>query len=375
VGIATPAVAAPTGSMTDYTPLERGAPVPARTLPVQNSTLATQPQDQAQPVLGEHTAEIDPTGPPVAPLDPTRPTQTMPESDLPIPHAPSTHPAVPDPESFALVPPTLPNGRNIYEYDLAVMKSTGQPWRRAGSDLSKWFNYGFDEDSWTKYLGWRRGMTTGVEGIKGMKPGDGLPDDVADLMHLPRQVSGPEPARQDGGNDGGNNNSNNPGNNAGNQANNMGMMNMAMGMGMPEGMQMNMPDMFNQMNQMGMDPAAMMGMPMMQGMQGMPGMQGMQGMDFAQMAGMMNMFGAGGPQQQQPQQQQQQQQMQQQQQQMQMQMQGGQLQQPQQQPQGGQATPGQTGDAVKQEEGETKPEGTAQGQADGNVSVRSHRQD
>jgi pre-mRNA 3'-end-processing factor FIP1 len=170
------------GSMTDYTPLERGAPVPTRPVQQASSTAAGQPQGQnlgqtqSQPILGEHTAETDPTGPPVAPLDPTSTTQiVVPESDLPVPHAPSTHPAVPDPESFALVPPTLPNGKNIYEYDLAVMKSTGQPWRRPGSDLSKWFNYGFDEDSWSRYLGWRQGMTSGlVEGAEGSS-GNGEP--------------------------------------------------------------------------------------------------------------------------------------------------------------------------------------------------------
>jgi pre-mRNA 3'-end-processing factor FIP1 len=343
--------------MTDYTPLERGAPVPARPVQQASSTAAGQPQGQglgqtqSQPILGEHTAETDPTGPPVAPLDPTSTTQiVVPESDLPVPHAPSTHPAVPDPESFALKPPTLPNGKNIYEYDLAVMKSTGQPWRRPGSDLSKWFNYGFDEDSWSRYLGWRQGMTSGVEAVKGMKPGETLQDDVADLLRVPRAVPGMENqgGATPGNNDSSNNNANN---NDANQANNMAMMGMGMGMGMPDGMQMSMPDMFNQMNQMGMDPAAMMGMPMMQGMQGMQG----GGMDFAQMAGMMNnMFGAGG----QPQQQQQQQQQQPQQQQHQVQ-------------QGGLGTPGQGGETVKQEEGDVKTEGTPQNQGDSNVRLSS----
>ena len=346
------------GSMTDYTPLERGAPVPTRPVQQASSTAAGQPQGQglgqtqSQPILGEHTAETDPTGPPIAPLDPTSTTQiVVPESDLPVPHAPSTHPAVPDPESFALKPPTLPNGKNIYEYDLAVMKSTGQPWRRPGSDLSKWFNYGFDEDSWSRYLGWRQGMTSGVEAVKGMKPGETLQDDVADLLRVPRAVPGMENqgGATPGNNDSSNNNANN---NDANQANNMAMMGMGMGMGMPDGMQMSMPDMFNQMNQMGMDPAAMMGMPMMQGMQGMQG----GGMDFAQMAGMMNnMFGAGG----QPQQQQQQQQQQ----------------QPQQQQhqvqQGGLGTPGQGGETVKQEEGDVKTEGTPQNQGDSNVRLSS----
>ena len=198
-----------------------------------------------------------------------------------------------------------------------------------------------------------------VEGLERFKaaPGEGLTDEVADLMGLPRPIpgaSGGQPGQggmQDGNMAGG---SNEVGGVNGNQAGGMNpaaMAAMGMGMGMPmnmqDGMGMGMtPEMFNQMGQMGMD--GMMGMPMMQGM------QGMQGMDFAQMAGMMGgmggMFGGQGqgmtPQQQQqmpPQ--------------MQQQLQGG-------------GTPGQGGDPVKQEEGDVKAEGTPQPQnAQGDQSV------
>ena len=46
------------------------------------------------------------------------------------------------------------DGRSIYEVDMANM--TDKPWRRPGSDISDWFNYGFDEISWEAYCYRRR---------------------------------------------------------------------------------------------------------------------------------------------------------------------------------------------------------------------------
>jgi len=345
----------PSGSTTDYTPLERGAPVPTRGGPagqpdlIQPTLSVPNPSD---PTVQEEPTANDPNGTELTQALPSATNyQEYPQSDLPVPHAPSTHPRVPDPTTFSLEPPTLPNGKNIYEYDLAVMRSTGQPWRRPGSDLSQWFNYGFDEDSWGKYLGWRKGMVEGLERFKAA-PGEGLTGEVADLMGLPRPAPGaPGGQLGQGGMPDGNmpSGSNDVAGANGNQAGGMNpaaMAAMGMGMGMPmnmqDGMGMGMtPEMFNQMGQMGMD--GMMGMPMMPGMQGM---QGMQGMDFAQMAGMMGGMGGmfGGQGQGMPPQQQQQIPPQ-----VQQQLQGG-------------GTPGQGGVPVKQEEGDVKAEGTPQPQ-------------
>jgi len=67
----------------------------------------------------------------------------------------------PDPNTLppATAPPSHPNidpnligtldGRSILEVDLSSLND--KPWRRPGSDLSDWFNYGFDEISWEAY--------------------------------------------------------------------------------------------------------------------------------------------------------------------------------------------------------------------------------
>ncbi|KZO89394.1 hypothetical protein CALVIDRAFT_532121 [Calocera viscosa TUFC12733] len=41
------------------------------------------------------------------------------------------------------------DARSIYEVELQSL--TEKPWRQSGSDLSDWFNYGFDEISWEAY--------------------------------------------------------------------------------------------------------------------------------------------------------------------------------------------------------------------------------
>jgi pre-mRNA 3'-end-processing factor FIP1 len=291
------------------------------------------------------------------------------QSDLPIPHAPPTHPPLPDPKTFTLDPPTTRDGKSVYEYDLATLRSTGQPWRRPGSDLSDWFNYGFDEDSWDRYLGWRKGMVVGVQGVKDLPNRSDLPDELADQLGVPRVV----PSLRGQGDDqidpnhpvGGMSHLNNSNGNNNNVTDPtmatmaaMAGMGMPMGMNMPEGMNMNlsgmnMPgmnqDMLNQMNQMRMDPGMMASLPMMQGM--MQGMHSGAGMDFNQMAGMMGgMFG-------------------QQQGQGQAQGQGG-LPTTGQTVQGlnvGGGTPRQAGEQVKQEEGDVKPS-TLQTVGEQNVS-------
>ena len=45
-------------------------------------------------------------------------------------------------------------GRPIYEVDIAALAE--KAWRRPGSDISDWFNYGFDEISWEAYCYRRR---------------------------------------------------------------------------------------------------------------------------------------------------------------------------------------------------------------------------
>jgi pre-mRNA 3'-end-processing factor FIP1 len=70
---------------------------------------------------------------------------------------PSTLPPVTAPASHPKIDPTVTGtieGRSVYEVDLSNMAD--KPWRRPGSDISDWFNYGFDEISWEAYCYRRR---------------------------------------------------------------------------------------------------------------------------------------------------------------------------------------------------------------------------
>ncbi|CCL98162.1 uncharacterized protein FIBRA_00156 [Fibroporia radiculosa] len=67
---------------------------------------------------------------------------------LPPAKAPPSHPTI-NPDA----PGTFDN-RSILEVDLNALAE--KPWRRPGSDLSDWFNYGFDELSWEAYCYRRR---------------------------------------------------------------------------------------------------------------------------------------------------------------------------------------------------------------------------
>ena len=74
----------------------------------------------------------------------------MDPNTLPPATAPPSHPQI-DPE----VPGTF-NGQSILEVDLAALSD--KAWRRPGSDISDWFNYGFDEISWEAYCHRRKEM-------------------------------------------------------------------------------------------------------------------------------------------------------------------------------------------------------------------------
>jgi pre-mRNA 3'-end-processing factor FIP1 len=71
-------------------------------------------------------------------------------STLPPVTAPPSHPAI-DPTAVGIL-----DGRSIFEVDIAAMAE--KPWRRPGSDISDWFNYGFDEISWEAYCYRRRDL-------------------------------------------------------------------------------------------------------------------------------------------------------------------------------------------------------------------------
>lgn len=86
----------------------------------------------------------------------TQPTQRPPEGETPGPD-PATLPPVTAPPSHPTIDPDVPgtlDGRSILEVDLNALAD--KAWRRPGSDISDWFNYGFDELSWEAYCYRRR---------------------------------------------------------------------------------------------------------------------------------------------------------------------------------------------------------------------------
>ncbi|KAJ3002285.1 hypothetical protein NUW54_g5929 [Trametes sanguinea] len=115
---------------TEYTPRERGS-LNHHYLPLQRHHGTTERVQE-----GEKEAATQEEGP-----DP---------NTLPPARAPPSHPSI-DPTVTGTI-----DGRSILEYDLNAMAE--KPWRRPGSDLSDWFNYGFDEISWEAYCYRRREM-------------------------------------------------------------------------------------------------------------------------------------------------------------------------------------------------------------------------
>ncbi|KAH0837922.1 hypothetical protein J3R83DRAFT_6154 [Lanmaoa asiatica] len=117
----------PSQLTTEYTPHERGAP--AKSLPP--------PITSAPPPAPPSTTD-------------TRLDEGPDPSTLPAAVAPPSHPSI-NPDLSGIL-----DGRSILEVDLSAMAE--KPWRRPGSDISDWFNYGFDEISWEAYCYRRRDL-------------------------------------------------------------------------------------------------------------------------------------------------------------------------------------------------------------------------
>ncbi|TDL20885.1 hypothetical protein BD410DRAFT_771928 [Rickenella mellea] len=141
-GPAAPAPAPVTNLTTEYTPRERGTlDAPKR----QTSQAASSVPDDSKSVSGtsaiarQHSQE-----------------ESQHEDDGPDP---STLPPATAPPSHPAINPAVPGileGRSIFDVDVSNLAE--KPWRRPGSDLSDWFNYGFDEISWEAYCYRRRDM-------------------------------------------------------------------------------------------------------------------------------------------------------------------------------------------------------------------------
>ena len=178
---------------------------------------------------------------------------SLPPSALPPVHAPASHPKIDPLNPTGIIPSS---GQSVYEIDLAQFEGSGQPWRQPGSDVSAYFNYGFDETTYPKFLRYRAEMEAGRQALvslslsliralsdwqAGLNPLQGMPADMAQLLHISmNQLPGGMPAM------------------------------MGMGMQMP-GLNPQQMQMMQQM--MAMQQQQGQGMPGMDGMMGMMGMQ------------------------------------------------------------------------------------------------------
>ena len=125
---------------TEYTPIQRGGPA-------QNTATASISQ-----------AEFD-----TAPFpNQTTTFQASKEPAITVPDDgvdPTTFPPAVAPPSHPSIEPTTTgifDGRSVLELDLSALAE--KQWRRPGSDISDWFNYGFDELSWEAYCYRRRDL-------------------------------------------------------------------------------------------------------------------------------------------------------------------------------------------------------------------------
>ncbi|KAJ7742193.1 hypothetical protein B0H14DRAFT_471254 [Mycena olivaceomarginata] len=178
---------------TEYTPIQRaGAAPPPRATPQAQPT--PQPAPQA-PTEAEQPPPATTTAPQTDP-----PPQSSPEAaaaaaaPAPAPAPaddgvdPSTLPAVSAPPSHPAIDPGVTGtleGRPIIEVDLSSM--TDKQWRKPGSDISDWFNYGFDELSWEAYCYRRRDLGELANVLKtSVLNFSGMPEDQ--LTALPPEV-------------------------------------------------------------------------------------------------------------------------------------------------------------------------------------------
>ncbi|KAJ7492249.1 hypothetical protein FB451DRAFT_1388665 [Mycena latifolia] len=172
---------------TEYTPIQRaGAPAPPQSGTPSRATPQTQTASQTTPQQAPSVSEPTPAAAPQGDLPPP---ETAPEgasvddgvdpSILPPVAAPPSHPAI-DPTVTGMM-----EGRSIIDVDLSSM--TDKAWRRPGSDISDWFNYGFDELSWEAYCYRRRDLGELANVLKtNVLNFSGMPEDQ--LTALPPEV-------------------------------------------------------------------------------------------------------------------------------------------------------------------------------------------
>ena len=141
----TPCTKAPQPTLTtEYTPIQRGGPAQSSA-----TSSISQAEYETAPFLNQI---IKQTTPSQASKEPTTaiPDDGVDPTTLPPAAAPPSHPSI-EPTATGIF-----DGRSILELDLSALAE--KQWRRPGSDISDWFNYGFDELSWEAYCYRRRDL-------------------------------------------------------------------------------------------------------------------------------------------------------------------------------------------------------------------------
>ncbi|XP_064609667.1 pre-mRNA 3'-end-processing factor FIP1-like isoform X2 [Liolophura sinensis] len=62
------------------------------------------------------------------------------------------------------------NGTPVYEFDLDSLQADDKPWRKPGADITDYFNYGFNEDTWRQYCEKQRRLRMELGDRKGFIP-------------------------------------------------------------------------------------------------------------------------------------------------------------------------------------------------------------
>lgn len=146
-------IPAPSGApdvLTDYTPAPRPG-APATTTAATNQHGHTPlPSATAQPSDMHSHPHQSASGPPTH--------AALPHSSLAPQLAPSSDAKIDPSNPTGIIPST---GTSVYDIDVAQFEGSGQMWRRPGSDISDWFNYGFDEVTYPRFLKYRQEMEQG----------------------------------------------------------------------------------------------------------------------------------------------------------------------------------------------------------------------
>ncbi|WWD04025.1 hypothetical protein V865_002088 [Kwoniella europaea PYCC6329] len=171
---------------TEYTPTSRPGVAqvqaqaqPSTAGPLVNPPISSTPSDPSITVQPPSSSADGISG--VPPLNPGQPPSTLP----PVSSSQFITKTKIDPSNpTGIIPST---GQSVFEIDMTQFENSGQPWRKPGATLSDYFNFGFDEFTYPRYLRYKNDMEKGRAALANLPPMAQLPPDIANLLHIPNQ--------------------------------------------------------------------------------------------------------------------------------------------------------------------------------------------